>query len=115
MLIAEAAVFSLHRGLIVLLFIKCLWLMVSFDTESLQHEPSFWAQLIGEAPQYFRLIITSATATLLFGYRRLWMQLRAAFSERIRYPQVYCLAAHCCALLLFDRITATLMSGQFGS
>src|SRR5262249_35093613 len=70
---------------------------------------------IGASPQYFRLMLTALTAGVLFGYRQLKVQIQDVFAMRVRSSRVYFLAAHVCAVLLFYRVTATVLGGQFGS
>ena len=88
-LLTEAAGLSPYVGHIVLLLAELVWLTVSVDTETLEHERSFWAQFIGVAPQQLLLIITAVTGSVLFAYRRLWRHVHDVLSQRMRASQAY--------------------------
>jgi len=97
---------------LVLLTVELLYLTFRFDTQVLYASPSVYAQFIGWAPQYLRLVSSMAVVVLLVAGRDLLRSVThfppaAAVGWRLR-----ALVAHACLLVVFSTITARLLEGD---
>jgi len=106
-----------HRstaGLVLLLGAELLYLMLRFDTQRLSETPSNWAQLIGWSPQYLRISVAIVATIILLGGRRFVSRLHenGASIGRSRLPEF---GVHLCAVVLFTRISAVVIDGDFSS
>lgn len=99
-----------HLSLLVLFFAEILYLTISFDTQTLDRVPAYWARLVGWTPQYLRVAITSLAVALLVSGQAVSGAIRdgADNHHRFRY-----LTAHLAVFLLFTRVTAILMGSAF--
>ena len=103
-------------GLLVLLIAEVLLLSLRFDTEAVRTSGAWWALIIVQAKQAFRLALTVAVATLLFGGRAIGIELRRQDSPSATgYRWWLFLAAHGVALGLFTWLTVIVLEQDLPS
>ena len=104
--------YALQLGLVALLLMELLYLTITFDTQGLHGAPSVWVRVIDQAPQYLRLAITIALATLLLAGRELSVRIRDLGSRTALTSRLPFLTVHVCALLAFILLTGMILGGQ---
>jgi exosortase E/protease (VPEID-CTERM system) len=100
-------------GLAAVLLGEVLLLSLRFDTGAVGAEKVWWAVLLVEAKNLFRLGVTVAATTLLFGGVSLWQALwRDGSPMSGRHPWWAYLLGHFAALGLFTWLTAVVLEGD---
>src|SRR5205823_11571541 len=93
--------------------VEVLWVTVRFDTESLDGERTWWADLIGESHFLPQLALTVGVAVAVFGGGRLRREL-AALAARCGRPGFWwpALVAQLAAFAAFALLTYGLIEGD---
>jgi exosortase E/protease (VPEID-CTERM system) len=100
---------------IVLLVAEVLYLTFRFDTQSLDHSPSIYAQLLGWSPQYLRLATTVGVLTLLVSGKDLVRGVTSCPPPATSAWRLPALIAHGGLLIAFTWVTSRLLEADFAS
>jgi exosortase E/protease (VPEID-CTERM system) len=98
-------------ALTALLVVELLVLTVRFDTAPLAAVGGWWAEALGHAGDVPRLALGIASATLLFGGRRLRLGLEEVADRRAALPTWPFLLAHFAALAAFAGVSTYVLDG----
>lgn len=93
--------------------VEVLLLTLRFDTGTLSGQSGWWAELLGESPLLFQLVIAVAAATLLLGGASLWTEARRLPVPTLALRTVGLpFLGHLAALAAFSGVTALLLDGN---
>jgi exosortase E/protease (VPEID-CTERM system) len=95
-----------------LLTAELLYLTFRFDTQVLYASPSIYAQFLGWAPQYLRLVSSMAVVVLLVAGGDLVRSVKHVPPAATLMWRLRPLLAHACLLVAFLAITARLLEGD---